>query len=85
RRDLEGNALICIANFSAEERKAYRFGVKNRGPYKNIFQSNRTEFGGKGDLVTSIRTDRQGIDGKEYSVCLTIPALTFLVLAEASA
>ena len=85
RRDLEGNALICIANFSAEERKAYRFGVKNRGPYKNIFQSNRTEFGGKGDLVTSIRTDRQGIDGKEYSVCLTIPALTFLVLAETSA
>ncbi|HCU08582.1 MAG TPA: 1,4-alpha-glucan branching enzyme, partial [Clostridiales bacterium] len=85
RRDRSGNELICVANFSAEERRAYRFGVANKGPYKTVFQSDLTEFGGQGSLITSIRTDRLESNGKEYSLCLTIPPLTFLVLSEASA
>ncbi|MDD2294607.1 MAG: 1,4-alpha-glucan branching protein GlgB [Eubacteriales bacterium] len=85
RRDRSGNELICVANFSAEERRAYRFGVSNKGPYKTVFQSDLAEFGGQGSLITSIRTDRQDADGKEYSLCLSIPPLTFLVLSAASA
>lgn len=84
RKDKAGRELVCIANFSAEERKAYRFGIMQKGPYKAIFQSNLKEFGGQGSPVRSVRVDRQDGDAG-YSVCLTIPPLTFLVLSPASA
>lgn len=81
RRDQSGKELICICNFSAEERKAYRFGIDKKGPYKTVFQSNLEEFGGKGSPIKGIRADKHESHGKEYSVCLTIPPLTFLVLS----
>ncbi len=80
RRDHSGNEFICICNFSAEERKAYRFGVPAKGPYKAIFQSNLDIYGGSGSPLKGIRVDKHESHGKEYSVCLTIPPLTFLVL-----
>jgi 1,4-alpha-glucan branching enzyme len=80
RRDRSGKELICVCNFSAEERKAYRFGVPAKGPYKSIFQSNLEKYGGKGDCLKGIRVDKHLSHGKEYSVCLTIPPLTFLIL-----
>ncbi|NCB41668.1 MAG: 1,4-alpha-glucan branching protein GlgB [Clostridia bacterium] len=81
RRDKLGNELICVCNFSAEERRAYRFGISKKGPYKTLFQSNLEEYGGKGSPIRGIRADKQESHGKEYSVCLTIPPLTFLVLS----
>jgi 1,4-alpha-glucan branching enzyme len=85
RKDRRGDELICVANFSAEERKAYRFEVAKKGPYKVIFQSDLEMFGGKGRPITSVRTDRQGSGEPRFSLCMTVPPLTFLVLSEASA
>lgn len=81
RRDQSGNELICICNFAAEERKAYRFGVSKKGPYKVVFQSDLEEYGGRGEPIKEIGTDNQESHGKEYSVCLTISPLAFLVLS----
>lgn len=84
RRDKSKRELICICNFSAEERKAYRFGIETKGPYKTLFQSNLEIYGGKGSQIKGIRADKHESHGKEYSVCLTIPPLTFLVLSSCS-
>lgn len=85
RKNRRGDELICVVNFSAEERKAYRFEVSRKGPYKVIFQSDLEIFGGKGHPITSVRTDRQGSGEARFSLCMTVPPLTFLVLSEASA
>src|SRR5665647_2469093 len=81
RKDKSGKEQICVCNFAQEERKAYRFGVPNKGPYKATFQSNLEKYGGKGIPLKGIRVDKQEKNGKEYSACLTIPPLTFLVLS----
>ena len=45
RKDKKGSEIICVINFSPQERKDYKIGVPS-GTYEQIFNSNLQKYGG---------------------------------------
>lgn len=67
--------LLAVCNFSEVAHNAYQIGVPFYGKYKEIFNSDRREYGGQG--ITNIRAKTckaVECDEREYSVTFKIPA-----------
>ena len=78
RRDKEGNALMTVCNFSPVQRTGYRIGVPAPGKYKQIFNSDREEFGGSmPHRGVSVSAAAIPMHGREYSVELAVPPMSF--------
>ncbi len=73
---LNGDEVICVCNFQPVPREKYRIGVPTSGVYKEVFNSDSTEFGGSGvcnaeDIVAE-NIEKNYLD---YSIEITVPPL----------
>jgi 1,4-alpha-glucan branching enzyme len=74
-------ALIVICNFTPESRHGYRVGVPYRGTWIEIFNSDKTLYGGSGQENSGLLyTSPVKYHGKDYSVTLTLSPLSLSIL-----
>ena len=74
--------LMAVCNFAAVPYENYQLGVPFYGKYKEIFNSDRKEYGGQGVVNPRAKTCRQAeCDEREYSVTFKIPALGVAVFS----
>jgi len=72
----EKDDVIVICNFTPNTLKNYRVGVNKSGKIKQIFTSDKIEFGGSGvDNSKPITIKKQTWNGKKYSFELILPPL----------
>jgi len=72
--------LLVLCNFTPEVRKDYRVGVRRKGEWKEIFNSDDQKYGGSGISNQKVKTDEIHWHGKNQSLSLTLPPLGVIVL-----
>ena len=79
RCDEGGGQLLCLCNFAPVERRNYCIGVPFQGWYKEVFNSDRAEFGGGGaGNPRALRSRRGAMHGRPQHICVTVPAMSAL-------
>ncbi|MFR8352467.1 MAG: alpha amylase C-terminal domain-containing protein [Blautia obeum] len=74
--------LLAVCNFAAVPYENYQMGVPFYGKYKEIFNSDRKEYGGQGIVNVRAKTCKQAdCDEREYSVTFKLPALGVAVFS----
>ncbi|MCL1828240.1 MAG: 1,4-alpha-glucan branching protein GlgB [Oscillospiraceae bacterium] len=76
RIDKKNNALIVLQNFAPLTREEYCFGVPDKGEYREVFSSDRKEFGGFGLENGVLNTEDMPMHGFPYSLRITAPPLS---------
>ncbi|WP_420148404.1 1,4-alpha-glucan branching protein GlgB [Spirosoma sp.] len=75
------DTLLIVLNMTPVPRHGYRIGVPSEGTYKEIFNSDATEFYGSGlTNVESITTQEEAWHGRPQSIQLDVPPLGAVVL-----
>ncbi|MFA6940533.1 MAG: 1,4-alpha-glucan branching protein GlgB [Clostridiaceae bacterium] len=75
------NYLIFICNFTPIVYYDYRVGVPDMISYKEIFNSDKAEFGGSGQTnEVNLKADDKNWNNQEYNIMLKIPPLAITVL-----
>ncbi len=78
-RKYRGETLVSVINFSGSDR-VYRFGAE-KGKYEAVFRSDMKRFGGRGLYKKKLYVaEKKKSHGKDYSVSLGIPKLSFVYL-----
>jgi len=81
RTDKKPENLITLINFAPVKRENYRIGVPDDGVYKEVFNSDLTEYGGWGNTNSnSIIAEDISMHGFPYSIALTAPPLAVVCL-----
>ena len=74
RKNLTGGELIAIFNFSPMNRLGYRIGVPTSGVYREILNSDASEYGGWGNTNPfDMGSEDFPWHGKDQSLQLTVP------------
>ncbi len=76
RMDDKGDELIVVCNFTPVRRDNYRIGVPTAGRYTAVFDTDAVEFGGAGEGVAAVKSEKIPMHGFEQSVALTLPPLS---------
>ncbi|WP_080054995.1 1,4-alpha-glucan branching protein GlgB [Spirosoma aerolatum] len=75
------DTVLIVLNMTPIPRAHYRIGVPAAGSYKEIFNSDATEFYGSGVLnATPIASEQEAWHGRSQSIQLNIPPLGAVVL-----
>lgn len=81
RRDLAGNRIIVLANFTPVVRAGYRFGVTRPGAYREILNSDAAIYRGSGCHVGAmVHSEAIPAHGRGDSLCLELPPLATVFL-----
>jgi len=73
--------LLVVGNFTPNAHEEYNIGVDEIGSFKEIFNSDSSEFGGSGFLnKDTIKTMSDPLHGRENSIKLRIPPMGFTIL-----
>ncbi|ONI38895.1 hypothetical protein AN639_06905 [Candidatus Epulonipiscium fishelsonii] len=72
--------LIIILNFSIRTHLGYIVGAEKEGTYKEIFNSDKLEYGGTGRLNGELQTNNFGYNYKEFSLYVDVPPAGLVVL-----
>ncbi|NUY80048.1 1,4-alpha-glucan branching protein GlgB [Flavobacterium sp. MAH-1] len=73
--------LVVVCNFTPVLRDNYRIGLPTKGKLTEIFNSDKTEYGGSGNLnPKAIKIEATSWNGREFSAKLTLPPLGITVL-----
>lgn len=73
--------LVVVCNFDDVDREDYKIGVPAAGKYKEIFNSDKTDFGGRGFVNPRLKQSKTDeCDGRTESVRINVPALGMTVL-----
>ncbi len=80
RRDMAGNEVIVVCNFSSLTLENYFIGVPRRGKYTEIFTTDDTRFGGGGIRNGEVYAKLKPMHGKDYSLSLTLPPFSTIYL-----
>jgi 1,4-alpha-glucan branching enzyme len=76
-----GTVLLVACNFTPVSRHAYRVGVPWGGFWKEVLNSDATEYGGSGlGNAGGIEASYDGSHGRPYSLNLTLPPLAVVFL-----
>jgi len=74
-------AVTVLLNFQPDVYEGFRIGVPYPGEYQEIFNSDRTEFGGSGKYNPgTILAEKVPCHGEKYSVRVTVPPIGGLIL-----
>ena len=81
RKGKQGEVLIVVANFTPIVRRQVRVGVPLGGEYREVFCSDSEYYGGTnvGNPLV-MQADPQGLNGRPWSLSLTLPPLGAVVL-----
>jgi 1,4-alpha-glucan branching enzyme len=81
RRDREGNEIIVASNFTPVARPNYRFGVNQRGGWREIMNTDQHDYHGSDTRNHGVvHTDDIESHGRPQSLNLTLPPLATLWL-----
>ncbi len=82
RRDKKGEEVIIVCNFTPVEHRDYKIGVKRAGVYKELFNTDSIEFGGKNVSKESFsaRAKKVPMHGQDYSVSVHIAPLSAIYI-----
>ncbi len=74
--------LVVVVNYTPVPRQGYRLGVPVPGFYREIFNSDSMYYSGSnmGNGLNAMHTDEQEWMGRPFSLCITIPPLSGIVL-----
>ena len=77
RRDREGRELIAAVNFSPVGQADYRFGAPPKRTYREVFTTDRPEYGGTGDWLNEKTIETQSVPshGRPCSIRVKLPPL----------
>jgi len=79
--NLPEDSLVIILNFTPVPREGYRLGVPHDGNWKEILNSDSKIFFGSGlENKSSCVAESTKWHGQPYSVCLTLPPLSVIIL-----
>lgn len=68
--------LLVVCNFTPVQHEHYQIGVPYAGKYKEIFNSDKVEFGGSGACNRRMKLSRKKeCDGRKNSLVITVPPL----------
>lgn len=77
-----GEFIVVVSNFSNSVLNEFTMGVPAPGKYKEIFNTDSSEFGGKGNNIKSfIVTEEREYDGFDQAITIKVPAMSTLVLS----
>jgi 1,4-alpha-glucan branching enzyme len=76
-----GSPIACVANLTPVPRHGYRLGLPVAGRWREVLNTDATEFGGGGVGSGEIWTDGVAWHGHPQSVALTLPPLGVVWLA----
>lgn len=80
RINKSGDELVVVINFSPVERKSYSIGT-TEGSYAEVFNSDKTEFGGTGLENNGILITAKGqLHGYDSYLSMTVPPLSVIFL-----
>ena len=68
--------LIAVLNFTPMVLENYRVGVPEEGTYKEVFNSDKEDFGGSGISNDICSTESVSSHGRSFSLSLKLPALS---------
>ena len=84
RRDRNGNIVVCVTNFTPVIRYDYRIGVPIGGDYTEVINTDSAEYGGSNmGNAGGTAAENLSSNGRPYSLKLTLPPLTTLILRPA--
>ncbi len=83
RHSLMGSPpVLVVLNFTPVERSEYLMGVPEGGLWRELLNSDALEYGGSGrGNLGMVTAHRRFHHGQEYSLSLTLPPLSLLMLA----
>ena len=71
--------MICVFNFTPVPRENYRIGIPKKGVYKEIFNTDWTEYYGSGvDNPKEVYSQDIPFHGRDQSIIITLPPLSGL-------
>jgi len=77
------DTLVVILNLTPVYRQNYRFGLPIKSNWKEIFNTDATEFFGSGKLnLNTLKPEKEACHGREYSTLIDIPPLGAIVLKQ---
>ena len=80
RRDNEGRTILCVGSFTPVPRMNYRIGVPEGGFWREVLNSDSERYGGGNwGNMGGLDAERWRMHGREWSISLTLPALSFSV------
>lgn len=72
----KSDLLLVVCNFTPVLHKNYKIGVPYKGTYKEIFNSDKKEFGGSGFRnIRAKESKKEECDGRTESIKITVPPL----------
>ena len=80
RRDTSGNFVICVSNMTPIVRHDFRMGVPTGGTYRELLNTDDERYGGSGIRNAEMHAGQQGSHGREFSIALTLPPLSTVIL-----
>lgn len=82
RTDKPEETLLAVCNFSDVPLEDYGVGLPFYGKYKEIFNSDRVEYGGSGITNPRQKTSlKKECDEREYSMRIRVPAFSIVVFS----
>ncbi len=76
KTEKEDEMLMIVCNFSPLVYENHKIGVPFHGKYKEIFNSDRVEFGGKGNVNPRVKASKDDeCDGRADSIRVKVPPL----------
>ncbi|RZJ66609.1 MAG: 1,4-alpha-glucan branching protein GlgB [Flavobacterium sp.] len=73
--------LVIVCNFTPVLREKYRIGLPSKGKLTEVFNSDKTEYAGGGNVNPKvIKIEASAWNGREFSAELTLPPLGVTVL-----
>ena len=82
RTDARGRAVLCVVNFTPVFHPIYRVGLPLKGTLREIFNSDRAEFGGSNQYnAFVIRSEKGEFNGFPHHADLCVPPLSCCYLA----
>ncbi|MBY0378691.1 MAG: alpha amylase C-terminal domain-containing protein, partial [Gammaproteobacteria bacterium] len=80
-RNGKTSSLLFVCNFTPVVYYDYSLGVPKAGAYVEVFNSDRLEFGGSGQIITEkLLTIPEGLHNFSQYLTLKIPPMSVIVL-----
>lgn len=79
----DANDILVICNFTPVPRENYRVGVPHRGYWKELLNSDSTDYGGSGwGNFGGLQTEDQPSHGLAHSLSLSLPPLSVIFFVQ---
>ena len=84
RKSKDGSrTLVCVANLAPVPRHDYRIGLPQGGAWREVFNSDWSEFGGSGVSNGEVQSHEESWHGRPHSATVTLPPLGVVWLTPA--